>query len=77
MYGSCHKRIFLELAKWLKTKRWAITDIANTDNLCLARSIVIAKAHWKYVNQPDNTPEEKGRKKALLTKKMIVQLDRP
>ena len=78
IHGSCRKRIFLELAKWLKTKRCAITNIANTDKMCLARSIVVAKAHWKYTNQPNNTPEEQRRKKALMNKKkLIVQLDRP
>ena len=73
IHGSGRTRIFLELAKWLKTKRCAITTIDNTDKMCLARSIVVAKAHWKYTNQPDNTPEQKTRKRKLYNKKVLIQ----
>ena len=63
IHGSSSTRIFLELAEWLKTKRCAITTINNKDKMCLSRSIVVAKANWKYVNQPNVTPEEQARKK--------------
>ena len=71
--GSCRTRIFLELSKWLAEKRCAITTIDNTDNTCMARSIVVAKAHYKYVNQPTTTPEEIAKKKEYATKLKIVR----
>ena len=72
MYGSCRKRIFLELVSWLDAKRCSI-DINNQDQMCLARSIVVAIAHWQYANQASNTPEEKAQKKALLAEKKRIQ----
>ena len=62
IHGSCHKRIFIELAKWLKTKKCAITTINNHDKMCLAWSIVVAKANWKYTVQPAITAAEIDRK---------------
>ena len=72
IYGSCHKCIYLELIDWLDTKQCSI-NINNQDQTCLARSIVVAKAHWKYVMQPNNTTDEKAWKKTLLAKKKRIQ----
>ena len=71
--GSCRNRIFLELADWLNTKRCSIGTINNTDQMCLARAIVVAIANWKYVQQPTNTLEEQALKKALLAEKTKIR----
>ena len=62
-HGSCRNRIFLQLEKWLQVKQCAITTI-NNDNLCLARSLVVAIAHHKKQTNP--TPENKAHLKLVM-----------
>ena len=57
-HGSCRNRVYLELGKWLKIKRCTIAEIQNTDNMCLARAVVVAKGHH-IANLPGATPGQK------------------
>ena len=57
-HGSCQNRVYLELGKWLKIKRCTIAEIQNTDNMCLARAVVVAKGHH-IANLPGATPGQK------------------
>ena len=69
-YGSCRKRIFLQLERWLQVKRCAITTISN-DDLCLARSLVIAMSH--HIKQANPSAENITRFKSITDSRKNIQ----
>ena len=69
-YGSCRRRIFLQLERWLQAKKCAINTIAS-DNLCLARSLVVALAHYIKLTTP--TVENIARFKSVKDNRQNIQ----
>ena len=69
-HGSCRKRIFIQLERWLQAKQCAINTIAN-DNLCLARSLVVAMAHYMKLTTP--TVENIARFKSVKDNRQNIQ----
>ena len=69
-HGSCRRRIFLQLERWLQAKRCAINTIAN-DNICLARSLVVALAHYIKLSMP--TLENKARFQSVKDDRQDIQ----
>ena len=57
-HGSCRNWVYLQLGKWLKVKSCVITEIQNTDNMCLPKALVVAKGHY-IASLPGATPGQK------------------
>ncbi|GAB6032794.1 hypothetical protein CHUAL_011996 [Chamberlinius hualienensis] len=52
-YGGSKNRVIPELEKWTKLNHCTIT-IGNTDEICLARALVVGIAHAKWKAEPSD-----------------------
>lgn len=55
--GSVNRRLYTSLEKWMAIKQCTINTI-NKDHLCLARSIVVAIAHYKHIFEPSSVNKD-------------------